>query len=641
MPLGFRLVDTRSSRFALAAVWVLSLTAFWLVYLRGLPGGFLFDDIANLKGLQAITSGRLRELLSYSLQGFAGPSGRPLALFTFALQHDSWPGDPAAFKRVNMLIHATNASVLWWFLARLLQLMNVRLGAWIAAAAAALWLLWPIQVSDVLYVVQRMNLLSGTCLFLGLALYTEARLAGLGSQSPSLRANAILLMALAVAIGIGVLFKENAIVFPLLVLAMEATVLSHLRRPPTPWVVALCLPIAAFLVYLFFVLQPWNGYGNRSFDMQQRLLTQGRVLWMYVQQIVLPSVGSLRFLYDNYPVSAGFLTPASTMVSWVAWAGLLIGAWFWRKRWPVAAFAVLFFLASHALESTVLPLELVFEHRNYVGSSAIALLLVLGLVRAAQLSVKMRLALGGLYFAITTFVTFSVASVWGNPQLQKMLWYKQNPDSPRVHMILADSMLSHGHTAEAARILDEATTRFPTHAAMAIARVELGCYHPELRPSSLQTAMAAAATGVDQTMSAVAYLDRIVTAFSENRCQTYTASEIISLLDAAQGNRAFRVRLAADLLLLEGVIYSVLDDTERARAQLHLALALERRPRTLIQAATWELSNGNLAEAGKHIEALLSLKTSKPRQYYASLNDIKVVEKRYDELASAAAQRRE
>ncbi|MEQ1439882.1 hypothetical protein AAG565_10990 [Fontimonas sp. SYSU GA230001] len=621
-------------RFLPAGFWLLALAAFWLLYRPGLPGGFIFDDYPNLQRLATITTGRWQELLSYAVQGIAGPSGRPLSLLTFALQHDSWPADPGAFKRINLLIHAINASLLWWCFARLAQLMNLHQGRWIAPIAAALWLLWPIQVSSVLYVVQRMTLLAATCMFLGLALYVESRsVQPRAAGTTTNKAHALFLLALFVGIGLGMLCKENAIVFPLLVLAVEATLLSRVRRPPRLWLAGLWLPLAAFTIYLLVFLQPWQHYGNRAFDMTERVLTEGRVLWMYVQQIVLPSAGSLRFLYDNYPVSTGLFAPSTTALAWTAWLAVIIAAWQSRRRWPVAAFAVLFFLGSHVLESTIVPLELVFEHRNYLGSPAIALFLVAGLTGITQVRPSVRLALGALYFVMLAVVTFNITSLWGNPLLQKKVWYMQNPDSARVHTTFAAAVLVEGYPEESARLLDIAIERFPTNSALAIARAEIGCYVPELRPASLDQAIAAAAKGDGEILTAVQFLDRIVNAFSENHCSAYSAAEIVDLLRAAQDNPAFQPRLC-DLVLLEGIVYSAIGETDRARERLQRALELDRRPRTLIQAASWELSNGNTIEARKHLDALHKLRESKPIQYFAVLDDVKLLELRYRALTS-------
>lgn len=629
------ILTPRLRRFLPTGIWLIALAAFWLLYRNGLPGGFIFDDMPSLQGLRSVTSGSWNEVLSYALQGRAGPSGRPISLFTFALQHSSWPDDPAAFKRVNILIHAVNASLLWWLFARLLHLLNMRGGRWIAPLAAALWLLWPIQVSTVLYVVQRMTLLSATCTFLGLALYVEARAIYLRAEPTPRSAHALFLAALLTGVGLGILCKENAIVFPLLVFAMEATILARLRKPPSLWLVVLCLPIAGLLAYFLLIYQPWQHFGNRSFSLAERVLTEGRVLWMYVQQIVVPSASSMRFLYDNYPASTGWFTPHSTVLAWAAWLAVTSGAWVLRKRWAVAAFGVLFFLCSHVLESTVVPLELVFEHRNYLGSSAIALSLVAGLAALERLRLSARLTLGVFYFGMLATVTSNVTALWGDPLLQKRFWYTQNPDSFRVNIAYATSVFADGYPEEAVHLLDNAIARFPEQGALAIARAEIGCYYPSLRPPSLAIAMTAVAQEGGDVLTTVQFLDRVVNAFSENHCPVYTAEELVSLLRTAQANTAFQPRLR-DLVLLEGVVYSAVGDVERARAQLHRALALDQGPKTLVQAASWELSNGNAAEARRHIETLRSLEDSKPIQYLTVVDDVLLLEKRYLTLVPPA-----
>jgi protein O-mannosyl-transferase len=611
-------------------LWLLALLAFWLLYRPGLPGDFVFDDYPNLQGLTSIASGQWDEILSYCLQGKAGPGGRPLSLLTFGLQYENWPADPGAFKRINMLIHAVNASLLLWLLTRLLVLTKTPQRYWIALAAAALWLLWPIQVSTVLYVVQRMTLLAATCMLLGLIAYIQARRMHLQTGHAGLGAHALFVTALGVGVGLGLLSKENAIVFPLLVLIIEVTLLSKLRSPPRAWRLALWVPIGALVAYLTLWFKPWQHYGHRDFDLAERVLTQGRILWLYVTQIVLPSAGSLRFLYDNYPISTGLLSPVSTALAWAGWIVTGCVAWVLRKRRPIAAFSVLFFLGSHVLESTILPLELVFEHRNYLGSSAIALALVAGLFHFDRLGTAARVMLGAAYLGMVAFVTLSLTSLWGDSLVQKRFWYAQHPESARTHMAYATLLLKEGYPDEAARLLDAAVERFPEHGALAIARVEIGCIYPELRPASLNDVLAAAARGRAEILSGVRLLDRIVHAFSENACPSYTADQLVSMLDAAQDNPHFQRRLG-DLELLEGIVYSAIGDVDRARVQLNKALHVGGDPKTLIQAASWELANGNKGEARRHLDSLRALMTESPKHYLIHKNDIDLLENRYAE----------
>ncbi len=46
-----------------------------------------------------------------------------------------------------------------------------------------------------------------------------------------------------------------------------------------------------------------------------------------------------------------------------------------RRRYPLLLLAVLFFLVGHSMESTLIPLEMVYEHRNYLPGMLVCLAL--------------------------------------------------------------------------------------------------------------------------------------------------------------------------------------------------------------------------------------------------------------------------
>ncbi|MGL1834652.1 hypothetical protein ACKVEX_13735, partial [Rhodocyclaceae bacterium SMB388] len=192
----------------------------WLVYRPGLAGTFLFDDWSNLRLLGDFGQiDNLESLKLYLLSGFAGPTGRPVAMLSFLLDARDWPADPRPFKQTNVLIHLLNGLVLF----ALLRLLARALGkppataAWAAMFAAAIWLLHPLWISTTLYAVQRMTQLSALFMLLGMAFYVQTRL----RHGPV--ANARLIAQSAAALGIcgmlAVFSKENgALLAPLLLI---------------------------------------------------------------------------------------------------------------------------------------------------------------------------------------------------------------------------------------------------------------------------------------------------------------------------------------------------------------------------------------------------------------------------------------
>ncbi len=632
---------TSSPRGAVSLFWMALLALAWAIYSLGLPGSFIFDDAPNLNRLQAIAPGSVDDLLAFSLQGIAGPSGRPLSLLSFALQHASWPAAPEDFKRVNIFIHLLNATLLLWLLIQVQRLRGLTsnpkaLG--VPLLAAAIWLLWPIQVSSVLYVVQRMTLLSASCMLIGLCLYVHARIR-LDQAQGAWGALLLMLVSLFVGMILGILCKENAIIFPLLVLATEATLFSHKPRLPVLWRMALWLPLLAFAAYLLFVNQPWLRYGNRDFSLVERLLTEPRILWMYVMHIAAPSAGALRFLYDNYELSRGLLSPLTTVLALVGWIVTGMAAWFLRRRHPVAAFAALFFLASHALESTFMPLELVFEHRNYVGSLALAFAIASGIIWGTNATRGQRrgavLAATALYLVLISAVTANVAQLWGNPLVQKRFWFKQNPSSARVHHQYAAELLHAGHAIEAAAIMDAAVQRFPEHLSFHLARAELACFHPELGSDSLREATQSPAVAKEDVLPTVAFLDRMVVAYTADKCPAYEAEELIAAIRALRGHPAIKRRLV-DLHVLEGIICSHVGNQMCAKKALDAAIRTNPTPRLLVQAASWEIGNRNFHDARLHIDALKRLELTRPVSYYALVDDIRMLVEQLKQAESDA-----
>ena len=128
--------------------------------------------------------------------------------------------------------------------------------------------------------------------------------------------------------------------------------------------------------------------------------------------------------HDDIAVSHGWLQPVSTLVSVIAWGVLLIAALLVRNRVPIFTFAVLWYLVGHSMESTFLPLELVYEHRNYVPGIGIIMLIGYiiiwsyqylfnnsqssGIKRYAALTAGILLIVGMMY------ATYSRANYWAS-----------------------------------------------------------------------------------------------------------------------------------------------------------------------------------------------------------------------------------
>lgn len=424
-------------------------------YLPGLAGHFIFDDGANIGNNPHLQIDRLdaASLWQAASSGSAGPLKRPISMASFAVNHYFTGLDSYYFKLANLGIHLLNGALVF-LLARLLLGLHLRLRgaaddnmvAWVALAVAALWLLHPFNLTGVLYVVQRMTSLSALFTLAGLILYLHGRKSLLDGRNRS--GFAAIMAAIFVFTPLAALSKENGVLLPLFMLVIEATLLrwSAPDRNARRMLMALLgLTLALPLLFgLFYVLgKPGpmlaGGYAWRDFSLVERLMTEARVLWFYLHMIVLPSMGEMGLHHDDIPISRSLLSPWTTLPAIVGLLLLAAGAFVLRNKQPLLTFGIAFFFAGHAMESTIIPLELAFEHRNYLPMFGILLPLAYYALdeKSHASSVRVRRIAFLLLLALFAGLTASRAQQWGNTLQMRMLEAERHPRSVRAHTDLA------------------------------------------------------------------------------------------------------------------------------------------------------------------------------------------------------------
>ena len=425
------------------SVLLLAITA--LVYWPGLKGGFLFDDYPNIVDNPAVHAKSLNlDTLQRAINAYEPGSsiGRPLATLSFAIDYSLGGENPWGYKLVNLLAHLVNALLIFTLTRRLLALPRAGAPGHITAAfaIAVLWAVHPLQVSTVLYIVQRMEMLSLTFVLLALLAYLHGRI----QQRDGLQGWPWLAASMALA-GIGLLSKETAVLFPAYTLALELTLLNFEAKSPRTvhtlqWVYGIGVTLA--LALFFFLILPQHldpaVYSSRNFTLDERLFSQLRILSMYLGWILLPRLSGMTFYYDDYPISHGWLDPVTTLIGGLFLLGLIATAWFIRKRFPLFALGVFWFFAAHALTSNVIPLELVYEHRNYFALLGILLALA-DLVRRIPFRdhPALKQAVVGAIVIVFSLLAGLRAATWGDPLHLAMELAANNPSSPRASYDMA------------------------------------------------------------------------------------------------------------------------------------------------------------------------------------------------------------
>ncbi|MCB1864895.1 MAG: hypothetical protein KDG50_05655 [Chromatiales bacterium] len=426
-----------------------ALVATALLYARGLPGGWIFDDIANIRDnprieIEQVGPAELAQAANSSPVG--GPYTRAIAFASFALNHAWLGGEPIHFKLVNIAIHLVNGLLVFWMLhlaaglylqRRNIAMDPVRLELAIGAIAA-IWLVAPINLTSVLYAVQRMTSLSALFTLAAIIVYLNLRRRQFAGHRPRwLR----VLPSMAAWLALGYYSKENAALLPLLLLVIEWILLGfhtaerrERRRLIGFFVVALAVPMVTALAWFLAdpstLLRQFNG---RGFTLIERLLTEARALWMYVGMIVVPQPDTFTLFHDDFGVSRGLRDPWTTLPALTALALAVAGVFALRRRAPMLAFGIAWFLAGHAMESTVLPLELVHEHRNYLPGIGVIALLVWPLLTQARAGIPALVARWLVFgwFVGSVFVTAVRADDWAIPERLFVSQALAHPDSPR------------------------------------------------------------------------------------------------------------------------------------------------------------------------------------------------------------------
>lgn len=427
-----------------------------LVYWPGLGGGYVFDDFPNIVDNRVLHVTLQSDWGHWLAAMFSSPASdlqRPLAMLTFAINHALTGLDPYWMKLTNLGIHLLNTALVFCLARRVLQAADAEVESrdatrrnWVALWIAAAWALNPINLMAVLFVVQRMESLSHTFVFAGLWLYLVGRMELLSGG----RGRATMLTGLFGGTVLGLLAKESAVLLPLYALAIEWTLLSFASRGHTPdrrllalYATALVLPAIGALAWLLPGALSGRAFAGREFNLGERLLTEARVVVDYLHWTLLPDLGTLSLYHDDYPISRGLLSPPSTVLAMLIIAALVCAMLWLRRRRPLMALGLAWFLGAQLLTATIIPLELVYEHRNYFASLGLCLVLADGLLLAPQAQKLRRVGLStaALLLALHAGLTALRAQEWNSQLRFSLSEAAKHPQSPRATYDLARNFI--------------------------------------------------------------------------------------------------------------------------------------------------------------------------------------------------------
>jgi tetratricopeptide (TPR) repeat protein len=591
------------------------------IYTPGLNGPLLLDDYPQLSPLMDASADDWGRLVGNHLFSTSGQFGRPVSMASFIFNAAVHGADTWYWKATNVFIHLVNG-LLVFFLARALvqasaeKISSSRAGWW-ALLLTGLWLLHPLHISTVLYTVQRMAQLSALFVFAGLLSYAIGRKQQIGTSG---KGWGYIAAAFLIFFPLSVLSKENGLLFPLYVLLVEILVFRLAGTAAVRLilvrllVLTVLVPAVLGLVYLVVRFDGLvsGGYLLREFTLMERVLTQPRILFFYLHEIFVPLPGNMGLYHDDVAISRGLFEPVTALVALVALVGLLFVAWWSHRKWPLISLGVLVFLAAHLLESTIFPLEMMFEHRNYLALFGVALAFI-GVLIAIPARPRMLAVTGSALAVFLVFLTGVRASIWGSYESLVSHMHETHPESRRITTIVANAYADAGHYPQALSLL----SRFDD-AGFRINRLYIACLeNNRIEDTALEreTGLLGGVIG----SHAMTGLIRIANLGLDEKC-SFSGDLYLDLLDKAL-SLPLRSTRAMKLHMYRAHFLHRDNDLDAAIMSLEESYKLQPdTPLPLFLATEWLLDAGQVERAREQFQRAMKMANGSIKDY-SSLSD--------------------
>ena len=451
-----------------------------LIFANTFQVPYFFDDEINITRNPHI---RLTKITVDNLwrAGFESPmSSRPVAYISFGLNYYLGGYDVFGYHVVNILIHLITGLLLFLLVKTTLLLSLETAGdasgpkpaaavsvpargwrsldpSWVSFWTAALWLVHPVQTQSVTYIVQRMNSMAALFFVLSLLLYARGRVSQKRRANEPGRSPAQPYMWFVGSLLGGLLAlgsKEIAATLPFFILLYEWYFFQDLSRSwlKRYWIWVVVIPIVFVLVVAIYLGgHPWDkilaGYVGRDFTPLQRVLTEFRVVIFYLSLLLWPHPSRLNLEHD-FTLSYSLFDPLTTVLSLGVILGLLVMGIALAPRQRILSFCLLWFFGNLVIESSVIGLELVFEHRLYLPSMFMILAAVMLFCRYVRHRWLQAMLLAVVVVA-GALGTFERNKVWQDEVTFYGDCVKKSPNKARAHDGLGIALFKQGRVEEA------------------------------------------------------------------------------------------------------------------------------------------------------------------------------------------------
>ena len=364
---------------------------------------------------------------------------RPVSSFSLALNYYFSKDKVFSYHLVNLIIHYITSIFLFLFIYSTLRLPLIEAkyrdhSFFIAFLASVFWASNPIQTQAVTYIIQRMASITGMFYIISMFFYVEARRSEIPRKKNILFGLCVITGLLAMG------SKENAFMLPVSIYLFDLILIQGLTKDTLkknikPASIFIFLIICIGAAYYFLSGRDpsiLSLYSERAFTLKERLFSEPRIILFYLSLIFYPVPSRLSIDHD-ITISKTLLDPPTTLLSILLIIGIVFSAFYFSRRHPLVGFSIIFFFLNHLIESSFIPLELIFEHRNYIPSMLIFIPPVIFLVAGIRhYHLKKITQIAIIIFTICVIVgqghsAFIRNALW---KTEESLWMAATENSP-------------------------------------------------------------------------------------------------------------------------------------------------------------------------------------------------------------------
>jgi hypothetical protein len=359
-------------------------------------------------------------------------------------------------------------------------------------------------------------------------------------------------------------------------------------------------------------------YSGRNFDLRERLLSEARVVWLYIRWTVWPDPRDLGLYHDDIAVSHGLLHPVTTLFSILGLAALVAVCISLRRRMPLVALGLAWFLGGQLMESTIFPLELAFEHRCYLPDLGLilAVLSLLMPLRGDAAWRVVRYVVLAVALGICATITWTRAYDWRDNLDFAAAEAGHHPGSPYATYMLGQTYANMALMDDSNQYSNAVTTLRAASAvpdSTVIADVSLVLVEAQLKGTIDPDVMPRIAAKVsDRKLAAsdIQGLSALGDCVDKRNCKVKT-TDMQAIFHAALAN-PYLVQLKdthANILVIYGNYESIMDqDYQKARSLMAEAATLvPTEPQYRENLVTMDISLQDTARAQEDMEALKRL----------------------------------